>query len=198
MIMLGVSDKSLCSLHERCKGFSLVELMIALVIGLVISLGAFQIFFSGKQSFEQVASLGERQEALRLVVDSLSYDIRSATSFGIAGDEDQLEVFHLDKPNNSMCAGSSNYSVSYYQSDGAIYADPVDRTNPSAPASCADSGAFVIGIGDIGFTYLPASSGVIVTVTLVDDDGRLDDEVVVFRVANRSQVSEVIEFGGGV
>ncbi|XKE45115.1 prepilin-type N-terminal cleavage/methylation domain-containing protein [Halomonas organivorans] len=169
------------------RGFSLVELMIALVIGMVISLGAFQVFFSGKQSFNQVSSLGKRQESLRFLVDSLSYDVRSATSFSMDADNDELEIFHVGRPDNSVCSGSSNYSVTYYQDQGSIYVEP----------SCASADAIVIGIGDISFSYIPGGYGVIVSVTLVDDDGRLDDEVVEFRVANRSRVSEVIEFGGG-
>lgn len=173
---------------ESARGFSLVELMVALVIGLVISLGAFQIFFSGKQSFNQVSSLGKRQESLRYLVDSLSYDIRSATSFSMNADSDRLEVFHVGRAtDNSMCSGLSDYSVEYYQDQGSIYVEP----------SCASADAIVIGVGDIGFSYIPGGYGVIVSVTLVDDEGRLDDEVVEFRVANRSRVSEVIEFGGG-
>lgn len=187
MINATGSKGSLCVSRVRCRGFSLIELMIALVIGLVLTVGAVQLFLSGKQAFNQVTSLGQRQEALRFLVDSLSYDIRSATSFGIAGDQDQLQIFHVNKPNNSICNGDLNYSVTYYQDQGSIYVDP----------SCSASDAIVIGVGDIHFTYLSGSYGIIVRVTLVDSEGRLDDEVVQFRVANRSRVSEVIEFGGG-
>lgn len=169
-------------------GFSLVELMVALAIGMLISIGAFQVFFSGKQSFNQAVALGQRQETLRFLVDSLAYDIRSATSFSMDADQDELTVFHVGRPGNSICPGDSNYSLRYYRDAGSIYVDP----------SCSTpTDAIVIGVGNIGFSYLTGNYGIIVSVTLVDADGRLADEVVEFRVANRSAVSKVIEFGGG-
>lgn len=61
-----------------CKGVSLVELLIALVIGLVIILGAGQLFLMGLQSYNRMEALAQRQDSLRYVVDVLSDDVRSA------------------------------------------------------------------------------------------------------------------------
>ncbi|HEY9816904.1 MAG TPA: prepilin-type N-terminal cleavage/methylation domain-containing protein, partial [Candidatus Obscuribacterales bacterium] len=67
------------SRHQCQQGFSLVELMVALVISLLITLGAFQLFLVGKKSFDHELALAERQSSLRFLVDSISYDIRSAS-----------------------------------------------------------------------------------------------------------------------
>ena len=60
------------------KGFSLVELMVALIIGLVIILGAGQLFLTGFINFRQVQLLGEKQSALTYATETLVRDIRRA------------------------------------------------------------------------------------------------------------------------
>ncbi|WP_458525944.1 PilW family protein [Onishia taeanensis] len=60
----------------RQSGFSLVELMVAMVIGLVLILGAGQLFLNGFQSFRQVETLGDKQAALTFVSDVLVREIR--------------------------------------------------------------------------------------------------------------------------
>ncbi|WP_089680789.1 PilW family protein [Halomonas shengliensis] len=60
------------------KGFSLVELMIALVLGLLVTAGAIQLFVTTKSTFNRMESLAERQEALRFVADTISRDVRTS------------------------------------------------------------------------------------------------------------------------
>jgi len=61
---------------QRQSGFSLVELMVAMVIGLVIILGAGQLFLNGFQSFRQVEALGNKQAALTFVSDVVVREMR--------------------------------------------------------------------------------------------------------------------------
>ncbi|PRY68778.1 PilW family protein [Halomonas ventosae] len=80
------------------KGFSLVELMIALVIGLIIVLGAGQLVVLGVQSFREMDELARRQEAIRYMADILSEDMRSAFNRNsqnesvIAADQQAVQV----------------------------------------------------------------------------------------------------------
>ena len=62
------------------RGFTLVELMIAMVIGLIIVLAASQAFLASRQSFDRVELLNDRQEKLRFLSDSVSLDVRTADS----------------------------------------------------------------------------------------------------------------------
>tara|TARA_B100000700_G_scaffold99155_2_gene111588 strand:- start:7184 stop:7717 length:534 start_codon:yes stop_codon:yes gene_type:complete len=94
------------------RGFSLVELMVSMVIGLMIILGAGQLFLNGFQSFRQVEALGDKQAALTFSADVLVKDIRRAESVGgiegtDVGKNGQLEInfsdgsirtYYLDKP----------------------------------------------------------------------------------------------------
>lgn len=63
---------------EGSRGFTLVELMVALAIGLIISLAAGQLFLNGLRNFQKIEELSDRQAALTFVSDVLLNDIRRA------------------------------------------------------------------------------------------------------------------------
>lgn len=64
------------------KGFGLIEVMIAMVLGLVVILGVTQIFLSAKQtSFAQSAS-AKMQEDARYVLTRMAQELRVAGMFG--------------------------------------------------------------------------------------------------------------------
>lgn len=62
----------------RQAGLSLVELLVSLVIGLVVALGAGQLYLSGFLNFRQVQLLGDKQSALMFAAETLVRDIRRA------------------------------------------------------------------------------------------------------------------------
>lgn len=74
------------------RGFTLIELMVSLLIGLVIVLGATQLFMVSRQSFRQVESLGFRQDAMNFTLDVLSRDIRRADPGSIVWDENDRKL----------------------------------------------------------------------------------------------------------
>ncbi|RTR01456.1 PilW family protein [Halomonas nitroreducens] len=178
------------------RGFSLVELMVALVVGLLITLGAFQLFLTGKQAFNHELAMAERQASLRFLVDSISYNIRSAsyTDFvdgegNVLSDSDEL-ILSFEK-DNSICPSDDVYQVKYFASDGSI---KMSQSCGGAAFGSADS--IVLGVGAINFYYFDSALGVRVQVTMHDDQGRLPDEVFNFRVANRSAVGKALELWG--
>ena len=65
-----------------CHGFSLVELMVAMVITLILLAGIGQIFLSSKKSFTIQSSLGRQQENGRYVVNTLTQDLRRSGYLG--------------------------------------------------------------------------------------------------------------------
>lgn len=66
------------------KGFSLVELMIAITIGLVLMTGVVQMFLSSKTVFTTQQGLSRVQETGRLAVDFMARDIRESGFYGCA------------------------------------------------------------------------------------------------------------------
>lgn len=63
---------------RRSGGFSLIELMIALVLGLLVLGAAFVVFQSNQNSFRANEGLNRIQESARVAFEVMSQDIRSA------------------------------------------------------------------------------------------------------------------------
>ncbi len=68
--------------QRHCQGFSMVELMVALVITLILLSGISQIFLSSKKSFTIQDTLGRQQENGRYVIETLGQDLRRAGYMG--------------------------------------------------------------------------------------------------------------------
>lgn len=60
------------------KGLSLIELMIAMTLGLILTFGVVQIFLSSKQTYTVVTSQSETQENARVVKHFLGRGLRHA------------------------------------------------------------------------------------------------------------------------
>jgi type IV pilus assembly protein PilW len=67
---------------RHCRGFSMVELMVALVITLILLGGISQIFLSSKKSFTIQDTLGRQQENGRYATGVISQDIRITGYWG--------------------------------------------------------------------------------------------------------------------
>ncbi len=64
------------------KGLSLVELMVAVTIGLILLAGVIQIFTSNKQAYRVQSAMARVQENGRLAMQLLTQDIRMADFWG--------------------------------------------------------------------------------------------------------------------
>ncbi len=67
----------------RLGGYTLVELMVAMALGLLISAGVITIFIGTKGTQRTQEMLVEVQETARAAMDILSYDLRMAGSMGL-------------------------------------------------------------------------------------------------------------------
>ena len=73
--------KSMHALARRlrqAKGFSLIELMIAMVLGLLVMGAAFAVFMSNQNTYRANEGLNRIQESARTSVELMTRDIRSA------------------------------------------------------------------------------------------------------------------------
>jgi len=87
---------------RKQQGLSLVELMIASVLGLLIMAGVIQLFLSSKATYRVQEGMSRVQEVGRYAVDRLSYDIRQAGYIGCGNlDRIPLNVIADDPPDFS-------------------------------------------------------------------------------------------------
>ena len=63
-------------------GVTLVELMVAVVIGLLLMLGVIQVYLTSKQSYNAQAELARMQESGRFAMDLITRDLRRAGYWG--------------------------------------------------------------------------------------------------------------------
>lgn len=66
------------SAAARVRGLSLIELMVGMVIGLMLSGAAIGVFLSNKQVFTTTENLGRMQDNGRFAFESLARDLREA------------------------------------------------------------------------------------------------------------------------
>ena len=95
-------EKRRTRMHQT--GFSLVEMMVALVMGLIVMGGVIQIFVSSKLTFNMSDDFSMLQENVRFAVDTLDYDIRMAGHWGGVGDE-MIKVVSTFSGNCSVLIG---------------------------------------------------------------------------------------------
>jgi type IV pilus assembly protein PilW len=71
-----------CASASRQAGISLVELMVALVVGLLLLGGITQIYVSNQRSFYALEQLARMQESGRFALDAITQDLRRAGYWG--------------------------------------------------------------------------------------------------------------------
>jgi prepilin-type N-terminal cleavage/methylation domain-containing protein len=181
------------SKNKYAQGFSLVELMVALVIGLLIMLGATQLFITGKQTFNHAEKLGKRQETLRYLVDVISQDIRMADPLSEALVETAGEInlyYELTRTNDPYCAGGDSSDLArlrYYQNGSSLKVevfcgDPATSVSDEAIVSGIEGATFDLSIDPIENSNFKVYVDVIFSLEPID--GVPDD--ILFRVTNRA------------
>ena len=60
------------------RGISLVEVMVALALGLIVSVGAMSLMLGNRQSYRTTEALARVQETTRITFDLMSRDLRAA------------------------------------------------------------------------------------------------------------------------
>lgn len=168
------------------KGFTLVELMVALVIGLLIVFGASQLFVTSKASFNRMELLAERQESLRYFVDVVSLDIRSSGAETISDDNPgELELGYTTRTEDPYCvSGGDLVEVKYSYLDGEILVDY------DCGSGWVGAQPIVSGLEDADFIYVDSDGYVQVSLRFSPGLGdSVDDRSFEFLVANREGVT---------
>lgn len=85
------------SFHNQ-RGLSLVELMIAITLGLILTAGILQIFSNSKQTYRIEEALSRLQESGRLALNFIANDVRMAGFWGCQHDPSKIQ--------NDLAAGA--------------------------------------------------------------------------------------------
>lgn len=115
---------------HNARGFSLVELMVSIVIGLILVAGIMSIFVSSKVTYTTNEKTARLQENGRTALDFLSHDLRSSGYQGCARNMNYTAA--INSPGSLLW--SFVFPLQGFESDGAgAYAPTVPITlNPAA------------------------------------------------------------------
>lgn len=141
---------------RRELGFSLVELMIALVLGLVIISGVTGVFLSNKQSYRTNNALSQVQENSRIAFELLARDIRQA---GLTGCGNTGRVANVVNNSTSNWWSNFNNALRGYDDDQI---DPAVATSSVVAERVAGTDSIqLMGISNGGLsvvTHNPTSA----------------------------------------
>jgi type IV pilus assembly protein PilW len=116
--------------HRRQRGASLVELMIALLLGLVVVGAAMAVFLANKQTYVATESIGRLQQTSRVAFELMARDLREGASDECgAGLADAVNV--LNGPSSrwytDVLAGIRGYAAGSAFPDAAFGTGESDR-----------------------------------------------------------------------
>jgi type IV pilus assembly protein PilW len=95
------------------RGFTLVELMVALVLGLIVIGGVTSVFLSNQQSYRSNQAMGEVQDNSRIAFEFMARDLRNA---GLTGCGNAGRISNVLK--NGPVAGGTDWWANW---DNAIH-----------------------------------------------------------------------------
>ncbi|EPJ46448.1 MAG: hypothetical protein OFPII_21300 [Osedax symbiont Rs1] len=154
------------TIYKKCgqTGFSLIELMVALLIGMFMIGGIVSVFISSAQNYRMQRAVSEVQDNGRFVIQKLREDIQSA-GFKVASTDNAIEYLDTTGSCESSVAALHIYTTSeeicYYRDS------PNELKRKNKPSSGAWSTAVVIatGVRKIDYYFAVDSAG---------DDGKID------------------------
>lgn len=107
--------------HERqaVSGFTLIEMMIAMLLGLVVIAGVASVFLAGQQSFRTNSALGEVEDGSRIAFELMSRDIREAGLIGCDSTNNRVANVLGNGPNNGGTDWWANWHNALHGYGGA-------------------------------------------------------------------------------
>ena len=95
-----------CAPARPQHGITLVEMMVAMVVGLILLVGIVQLFISNKQAYRLQEATNVLNESGRYVLNQMHYDLRMADHWGGA-ERDALEIMGGIDTIDSDCEGDA-------------------------------------------------------------------------------------------
>lgn len=141
------------------RGLSLVELMIAITLGLILLTGVMQVFLSSKNVFSSQQALSRVQESGRMAIEFLSRDIRMAGFMGCASRAESIRVTNTLNDANTVTFNFSEGIRGYSEEDFPVASSKITQTIKTdtdviAIRSALSSGVYVTKNNDSAMLFV--------------------------------------------
>lgn len=122
--------------RARQRGFTLVELMIAMILGLIVIAGVTSIFLAGQQSFRTNNALGDVEDGSRIAFELMARDIREAGLAGCDSASDRVANV-LNNSGTDWWANWGNALHGYGGANSAAVDSDSDQADPAVTTGTA-------------------------------------------------------------
>lgn len=122
------------SVQSVSYGFNLVELMIAMVLGLVILAGVTSLFINNQQTYRTQTALSNAQESGRLAFELMARYIRMAGSTGCPDTGRVVNVLQAGGANDAWWIGPFTSAIQGYSASDALPATTSVKQIPNSDA----------------------------------------------------------------
>jgi type IV pilus assembly protein PilW len=139
--------------RRRVHGFSLIELMIAMLLGLIVIAGVASVFLANMRSYQTNTALADVQDSSRVAFELMARDIRNAGLTGCNNDGRIANVLQNGPASGSTVAWWSDWDGTVREAahgyDGD-QADPAVTTGTDTGQRLADTDSLqLLGAGTI-------------------------------------------------
>lgn len=136
-------DNPLTSLTIKMRGYSLVELMIAIVLALFLTAGLLGVFISSQRATNEVLGSGERQESAAFALQLLAKDLKQVNFFSLATGENTT-LWNLNgaaiAASNDCLDEATNGSFPKNNQFRPLWASSIPVTLSTLEMDCLDDG----------------------------------------------------------
>lgn len=164
--------------QSNASGFTLIELMIAMMLGLLVIGAAFGIFLSSKRVYQASQGLGRIQENSQIAFEMMARDIREA-----AGSPCDVNI----TPGNIVSGWSSlwyaNWSLPLFGYENSGVTGQVTGTDAIQIVRTGDDAVTTTADGTNSFSYTPTSKAYAANDVLMICDSQAFG---IFKAANSS------------
>ena len=168
---------------KKQKGLTLLELMIAVVLGIFITGGMIQLFVNSKQNYRVQESLSRLQENGRFAMNFIAHDIRMASYWGCLKNG-------LESTTNGLDTADASYDNNYHSFTQGILGGEGDAD----PDTLTLRGAFNNGITVIA--PLP-SAQLSDPITVSTNNGLVEGDIVLISDCSQADIFQITNANPG-
>ncbi len=135
---------------RRFEGFSLVELMISLALGSVVTMGVVQLFVANSETHRLLQGQSRMQESARFALDFIGRDVRKAGYRGCFSSNDDLHTTLLDMASVPYEYNLTNGIAGFESTGENEWTPDITTVLPYTNASGTDTNVFSLASDGYG------------------------------------------------
>ena len=160
MLSAKIKTKTIIS-NKQSHGFSLVELLVAMVVGLIIVSGAFSLHSATRETQKTNEMQMDMVADARFAIELIAYDLRHSGMWGGTNKDDLIDC----KSTNTTCTSTSSGDTPpiamtgdcavgwYYNLSSPVFATDNSAGNPYAATCIGTSESYLAGTDILEIKY---------------------------------------------